>query len=95
MTEKALNRIRSGIELDGIMTKKCKAHIVETNKAYTKVHITITEGRNRQIRRMFEAIGRTVAFLKRVSIGSLKLSGLDRGETRKLTEQEIAYLQGL
>ncbi len=95
MTEKDLNRIRSGIELDGIMTKKCKAHIVETNKAYTKVHITITEGRNRQIRRMFEAIGRTVAFLKRVSIGTLKLSGLDRGETRKLTEQEIAYLQGL
>ena len=95
MTEKDLNRIRSGIELDGIMTKKCKAHIVETNKAYTKVHITITEGRNRQIRRMFEAIGRTVAFLKRVSIGNLKLSGLDRGETRKLTEQEIAYLQGL
>ncbi len=95
MTEKDLNRIRSGIELDGIMTKKCKAHIVETNKAYTKVHITITEGRNRQIRRMFEAIGRTVAFLKRVSIGSLKLSGLDRGETRKLTEEEVAYLQGL
>ena len=95
MTEKDLNRIRSGVELDGVMTKKCKAHIVETNKAYTKVHITITEGRNRQVRRMFEAIGRTVAFLKRVSIGKLKLSGLDRGEVRKLTESEILYLKGL
>ncbi len=95
MTEKDLNRIRSGIELDGVMTKKCKAHIVETNKAYTKVHITITEGRNRQVRRMFEAIGRNVDFLKRVSIGSLKLTGLDRGEVRKLTEMEIAYLKGL
>ena len=49
MQEKDLNRIRSGIELDGVMTKKCKAHIVETNKAYTKVHVTITEGRNRQV----------------------------------------------
>ena len=92
MTEKDLNRIRSGIELDGVMTKKCKAHIVETNKAYTKVHITITEGRNRQVRRMFEAIGRNVEFLKRVSIGKLKLTGLDRGETRPLTEEEIEYL---
>ena len=95
MTEKDLNRIRSGVELDGIMTKKCKAHIVETNKAYTKVHVTITEGRNRQVRRMFEAIGRNVAFLKRVSIGKLKLSGLDRGEVRALTEEEILYLKGL
>lgn len=95
MTEKDLNRIRSGVELDGIMTKKCKAHIVETNKAYTKVHVTITEGRNRQVRRMFEAIGRNVAFLKRVSIGKLKLSGLDRGAVRALTEEEILYLKGL
>jgi pseudouridine synthase len=95
MTEKDLNRIRSGIELDGVLTKKCKAHIVETNKAYTKVHITITEGRNRQVRRMFEAIGRTVQFLKRVSIGKLKLTGLDRGKIRKLTESEVLYLQGL
>ena len=95
MTEKDLNPIRSGIELDGALTKKCKAHIVETHKDYTKVHITITEGKNRQVRRMFEAIGKNVAFLKRVSIGSLKLSGLDRGEVRPLTEMEVAYLQGL
>lgn len=95
MTEKDLNRIRSGVELDGVLTKKCKAHIVETNKAYTKVHITITEGRNRQVRRMFEAIGRNVEFLKRISIGKLKLTGLDRGEARKLTEEEITYLKGI
>lgn len=95
LTEKDLNPIRSGIELDGVLTKKCKAHIVETNKAYTKVHVTITEGRNRQVRRMFEAIGKNVEFLKRVSIGQLKLSGLDRGQIRPLTAEEIAYLKGL
>ena len=95
LTEKDLNPIRSGIELDGVLTKKCKAHIVETNKAYTKVHVTITEGRNRQVRRMFEAIGKNVEFLKRISIGQLKLTGLDRGQIRPLTEQEIAYLKGL
>jgi len=95
LTEKDLNPIRSGVELDGVLTKKCKAHIVETNKAYTKVHITITEGRNRQVRRMFEAIGKNVEFLKRVSIGQLKLAGLDRGKIRALTENEILYLKGL
>lgn len=95
LTEKDLNPIRSGVELDGILTKKCKAHIVETNKDYTKVHITITEGRNRQVRRMFESIGKNVAFLKRISIGQLKIKGLDRGQIRKLTEQEVLYLKGL
>ena len=95
LTEKDLNPIRSGVELDGVLTKKCKAHIVETNKAYTKVHITITEGKNRQVRRMFEAIGKNVEFLKRISIGQLKLTGLDRGQMRPLTEMEIAYLKGL
>lgn len=95
LTEQDLNPIRSGVELDGVRTKKCKAHIVETNKSYTKVHITITEGKNRQVRRMFESIGKNVEFLKRISIGQLKLTGLDRGQTRPLTEREIAYLKGL
>ena len=47
------------------------------------------------MRRMFEAIGKNVEFLKRVSIGQLKLKGLNRGEIRPLTEMEIAYLKGL
>ena len=95
MTEKDLNVIRSGVELDGVLTKKCKAHIVETNKNYTKVHVTITEGRNREVRRMFEAIGRVVEFLKRIKIGALTLKGLDRGQVRKLSEEEVYYLKNL
>jgi 23S rRNA pseudouridine2605 synthase len=93
MTEKDLNPIRSGVELDGVLTKKCKAHIVETHKDYTKVHVTISEGKNRQVRRMFESIGKTVMLLKRIKIGTLTLSGLDRGQVRKLTQEEIAYLK--
>ena len=95
LTEKDLNPIRSGVELDGVLTKKCKAHIVETDKAYTKVHITISEGRNREIRRMFESIGKNVCFLKRIRLGTLVLSGLDRGAVRPLTELEIASLKSL
>jgi len=91
-TEAALNPIRSGIEIDGYMTKKCKAHVVETNKAYTKIHITITEGKNREVRKMFAAIGKEVMLLKRIKIGEITLRGLDRGAYRKLTKQEVAYL---
>lgn len=95
LTEKDLNPIRSGVELDGVLTKKCKAHIVETNKAYTKVEVVITEGRNRQVRRMFEAIGKNVSLLRRIKIGQLGLKGLDRGQVRKLTQEEIYYLKNM
>jgi len=95
LTENALNPIRSGIEIDGCVTKKCKAHIVETNKTYTKVHITLREGKNREIRKMFAAIGKNVTLLKRIKVGELTLRGLDRGEYRKLDKKEVAYLMSL
>lgn len=97
LTEQNLNPIRSGIEIDGgYITKKCKAHIVETNKEFTKVHITITEGKNREIRKMFAAIGKEVTLLKRIKIGDMiSLRGLDRGAYRKLTKQEVEYLKSI
>lgn len=95
LTEVDLNPIRSGVEIDGYMTKKSKAHIVETNKAYTKIHITLTEGKNREIRKMFAVIGKEVTLLKRIKIGEITLRGLDRGAYRKLSPQEVAYLNSL
>lgn len=92
ITEAGLNPIRSGVDIGGYVTKKCKAHIVETNREYTKIHVTITEGKNREIRKMFEAIGKEVTLLKRIKIGELNLRGLDRGAYRKLSKQEVAYL---
>lgn len=92
ITESDLNPLRSGIEIDGYVTNKSKAHIVETNKEYTKIHITVTEGKNREIRKMFAAIGKEVVLLKRIKIGELSLRGLDRGAYRKLTAREIDYL---
>lgn len=96
VTEAMLNRLRPGIEIEkGVMTKKCKMKIIETNKAYTKVQIVLTEGKNREIRKMFETIGKNVAFLKRTAIGNLKLQGMDRGAVRTLTEGEVFYLKNL
>ncbi len=95
LTESDLNPIRSGIEIDGYITKKSKANIVETNKDFTKAHITIYEGKNREIRKMFSAIGKEVSLLKRIKIGELSLKGLDRGEYRKLTNHEVEYLKSI
>lgn len=95
LTEADLNPIRSGIEIDGYVTKKCRAHIVETNKDYTKVELVLREGKNREIRKMFAAIGREVTLLKRTKVGEITLRGLDRGAFRKLTPAEVEYLKSI
>lgn len=93
--DKALARVRGGVEIDGKMTKKCSVRLIERNKEQTKLHITITEGRNREVRKMFEAVGREVVFLKRVKVGELSLGGLNRGEVRKLHPEEVNYLKNV
>ena len=95
ITEEELSKLRSGVYIDGVKTKKCNIKLIENNKEFAKLHITITEGRNRQIRKMFEAVGHSVDFLKRIKIGDLALSGLNRGEVRKLSSREIDYLINL
>ncbi len=96
ITEQQLNRIRAGVEIErGVVTKKCKVNVIETSKTYTKLRVVITEGKNREIRRMFEAVGKNVDFLKRLKIGDLALTGLDRGAVRRLTQEEVFYLKNL
>lgn len=96
ITPVQLNRVRAGVEIKkGVVTKKCKVTVVETNKDYTKMHVVLTEGKNREIRKMFEVVGKNVDFLKRIRIGDLTLSGLDRGAVRKLSKEEVFYLSNL
>ena len=83
------------LEIDGKLTKKCNLHIVSVDDKFTKLSITITEGKNRQVRRMFEAVGKEVVFLKRTKIGELGLTGLDRGKCRPLTAREIDYIRNI
>ncbi len=96
MTDIQLNRLRAGVEIDrGVVTKKCRITVTETNKKFTKLRVVLTEGKNREIRKMFEAVGKQVVFLKRLKIGELALTGLDRGAVRKLSQEEIYYLKNL
>lgn len=95
ITDAELNRLRAGVEIDGVLTGKSKVKVIETDKAFTKLQVTITEGRNRQVRKMFEAVGKQVVFLKRIRIGEMRLGSLPRGKVRKLTAEEIFYLKNI
>lgn len=95
VTEPMLNKLRNGVEIDGKLTQKCKLSVTDKTDKFTKLAITITEGRNRQVRKMMEAVGKEVVFLKRIKIGELGLSGIDRGSCRALSKYEIDYLKNL
>lgn len=97
VSEFELNKLRNGVEIDGHMTKKCKIKFrsYDSKTRQSRIDISIREGLNRQIRKMFETIGKEVLFLKRVSIGDLKLGGVSRSKYRILSDGEINYLQRL
>ncbi|HEX7057590.1 MAG TPA: pseudouridine synthase [Bacilli bacterium] len=90
-----LEKLANGIKLQDGMTKPAEVEYRDVNleKNQATIIISITEGRNRQVRRMFEAIGHPVRLLKRVGFGPLLLEGVPRGKYRKLTPEEIAGLQ--
>ncbi len=95
--QKAVNQLMKGIPLDGQLTKRAKVEIVSFDKKNnsTLILLTITEGRNRQVRRMCESIGYPVKKLKRVSFGGVTLDGLSVGEIRALRPHEIKVLYSL
>ncbi len=86
-------QIERGVLIDGVKTAPAKVKILEQDQHHTRCEVIIHEGRNHQVRKMFEAVGKEVEFLKRVAIGDLRLGGLKRGEYRFLNELEIDYLK--
>lgn len=95
IAESNLARLRNGIVLDGVRLHRSKIKLVEKVGEEARYEVTIYEGKNRQIHRMFESIGKEVVFLKRIKIGELKLGGLSRGAYRYLTDKELASLMRL
>ncbi|PZE21983.1 pseudouridine synthase [Paenibacillus xerothermodurans] len=89
-----LDKLRNGIELEDGMTAPAEVeyHDINPESNETVVSITIYEGRNRQVRRMFDAIGFPVVRLRRVMFGPLALTGVGRGRYRHLTPQEVKEL---
>ena len=95
ITKEQATEFRNGIEIDGRVTAPADLKVLEAQENRTVVEVTIYEGRNRQIRKMFEALGIEVARLKRTKVGNLKLGMLKQGAYRHLTEDEVSSLYEL
>lgn len=96
ITKENLTKLCSGVIIDGKKTSKAKAKILRIDKKNNTsiVELIITEGKNHQVKRMFEVIGFDVMKLKRESIAFLTLDGLKSGEYRKLSLKEVKKLYG-
>lgn len=97
INQKEIKELENGIILEGIRTKKAYAQIKKIDKKNNKsyVDLTITEGRNHQVKNMFLSIGHKVLKLKRTNYAFLDLKGLSIGEYRTLNIKEIKKLYGL
>lgn len=94
VTGKEIHELENGIELDGVKTKKARAKLKKMDKKNNKsyVELTITEGRNHQVKNMFAALGHKVIKLKRTNYAFFNLEGLKTGEYRRLSTKEVKQL---
>ena len=93
--EAALARLRTGVTLEEGTTSPARVERTGGDAASTSVRLTIHEGHNRQVRRMFEVVGHRVTRLIRTRFGALSLVGLPSGESRAATPEELAALRAL
>ena len=93
LTREEMNALRNGVQLDGKTVRADTVRTVKESDDRPMLLITIHEGKNRQIRRMLEAVGHSVQYLCRVQLGPLRLEGVARSEWRELTEQELRQVE--
>ncbi len=93
ISDAKLHKLRSGVDIGGYVTRRARVDVVRQQSKYTVVEIEIHEGKNRQIRKMFKAVGHPVQELERIAIGKIRLGRLLQGHYRKLTEKELEYLR--
>jgi pseudouridine synthase len=94
LSEEQLDRLRNGLELSDGPTRPALVKHIRDSARYTFFEITITEGRNRQVRRMVEALDAKVLKLVRTQIGPIQIAGLEIGKHRELTSEEVKMLIG-
>lgn len=90
--EDQLVKLETGVELDGRKTAPAYVHVIHKEQGRVVLEMILHEGKNREIRRMCEAVGLEVARLKRTQIGGVKMGMLRQGDWRDLTEQEVKKL---
>lgn len=95
LSGKRMAALRKGVDIGGFVTSPAKVTLVKQTEKSAIATITIHEGKNRQVRKMFKAVGCPVQELTRIAIGDIQLARLKEGTYRKLTRQEIDYLKNL
>lgn len=95
LTDKMIQTLQRGIALEDGLTMPAKLELLERDASQSTFYLTIFEGRNRQVRRMCEAIGLPVLRLRRVQVGFLQLGDLPAGKYRPLTVKEVKQLRKL
>ncbi len=94
ITKEEIKKLENGVEIDSYISGKAKVRILKTDKEkdISRIEITIHEGKNREVRKMCNSIGRKVLALHRSKIENIDVKNLKIGEWRYLTNKEIAYL---
>ena len=95
VTEDEIRLLRSGVIIDGRMTSPAQVRLIRYETFDTVLLISIHEGRNRQVRKMLNAVGHQVVSLKRVGFGPVSLGDLPSGKWRHLSQEEIEKLKRL
>ena len=95
ISERRINRLRRGVDIGGFVTAPAIVKVIKQKPRSATVEISIREGKNRQVRKMFAAVGNRVQKLERIAIGDIKLGRLKEGHYRKLRKEEIDYLSSI
>lgn len=93
ISESELAVLRAGVVEKGVRLPKAKVVPIKFDGKLTRLSVIIDEGKNRQIRRMFEAINKNIVLLKRVSVGPFILGGLQRGKYKEFSKEEMGIIE--
>jgi pseudouridine synthase len=94
-SRESVEQFEKGIDIGGYITAPASIKVIKTFTDASKVEITIHEGKNRQIRRMCDALNHPVLSLKRIQVGNIKLNDLPKGKWRFLDEKEINHIKSI
>ena len=95
LSNERIARLRRGVDIGGFVTSPAQVKVIKQGERSALVEIQIYEGKNRQVRKMFAAVGNKVTALQRIAMGDIRLGRLMEGHYRKLTREEIEYLKSL
>ncbi len=93
LSREKIAKLRRGVDIGGYVTRPAWVEVIKQGERSAIVEITIHEGKNRQVRKMFAAVGNNVQELERIAIGTIRIGRLKEGHYRKLSKEEIEYLK--